>query len=200
VVGQEYTVSGTLWNTLHVSGFPLSLWGTWVYLNTLNVISNSTYHTVLDAWKGEWLWIPAVVIASLLARRWFGSGTGRSVVQSMLVVYLTFLLVRGQVNEQYAVYLLALLLIDAALWSPNRMRLFYAVSVVITAAVVTNNILLLRFVSPLYPGVQQIETNLINAINPFRNGALWIEGLAFCALNIWYLRSLIKERRRGFDL
>jgi hypothetical protein len=199
VINQEYTVSATLENTLHVWGFPLSLWGTWVYLNTQHVISNATFHGVLDG-GGEWVWIPACAMMSLLARRWFGSGTDHSVVQSLLVVYLTFLLVRGQVNEQYAIYLLALLLIDASLWNPKRMKLFYAVSVVITAAVVTNNILLLRFVSPVFPGVQQLETQLIGQIDPFRNGALFVEGIAFCALNLLYLASLIRERRRGFDL
>ena len=126
------------------------------------MISNSTFQSVIG-W-GVYLWIPAVVVASLAARRWFGSDTDRSVVQSLLVITLTFLLVRGQVNEQYSIYLLALLLIDAALWSPKRMRLFYAVSVVVIAAIVTNNILLIRFVTPIYPNALQIEANLIASV------------------------------------
>ncbi len=195
VVGQRYTVPTTLANTLHVYGFPLSLWGTWVYLNTLSVVSNSTFQSVFS-WGG-YLWIPACVIASLLARRWFGFGTDRGVIHSMLVVFLTFLLVRGQVNEQYAIYLLALLLIDAALWSPKRMRLFYAVSVVIIAATVTNNLLLIRFLSPVYPGALQLEASMIDATGQLRNVLLYLEGLAFCGLNVWYLAALIKERRPG---
>jgi len=199
VAGQHYTVISTLENTLQVYGFPLSLWGTWVFLNTLNVISNSTFQSVIG-W-GVYLWIPAVVVASLAASRWFGSGSDRGVVQSLLVITLTFLLVRGQVNEQYSIYLLALLLVDAALWNPKRMRLFYAVSAVVVAAIVTNNFLLIRFLSPVYPNALQVEANLIASMGQLRNVLLYVEGLAFSGLNLWYLAALIKERRpRGYEL
>ncbi|HVB95942.1 MAG TPA: hypothetical protein VND41_05000 [Nitrososphaerales archaeon] len=199
VTGQHYTVLSTLENTLQVYGYPLSLWGTWVFLNNLNVLSASTFQGVLS-W-GVYLWIPAVVVASLAARRWFGFGTDRSVVQSLLVVTLTFLLARGQVNEQYSIYLLALLLIDATLWNPERVRLFYAVSLVIVAAILTNNVLLIRFLSPVYPGALQFEANLIVSSGQLRNVLLYLEGLAFSGLNIWYLAALIKERRfRGYEL
>jgi hypothetical protein len=198
VIGQHYTVLTTLENTLQVYGFPLSLWGTWVFLDTVNVISNSTFLGVLS-W-GVFLWIPAVVVASLAARRWFGFGTDRSVVQSLLVIILTFLLVRGQVNEQYSIYLLALLLIDATLWNPKRMKLFYVVSAVVIAAIVTNNVLLIRFLSPVYPNALQVEANLIASTGQLRNVLLYAEGLAFSGLNIWYLAALIKERRpRGYQ-
>ena len=198
VTGQQYSVITTLANTLQEYGFPLSLWGTWVFLNIVNVIPDSTFQGVIG-W-GVYLWIPAVVAASLVASRWFGSETQRGLVQSLLFVILTFLLVRGQVNEQYSIYLLALLLIDAALWNPKRMRLFYAVSGVIIAAIVTNNILLIRFVTPIYPNALQVETSLIASVNLLRSVLLWVEGLAFSGLNLWYLAALAKERRGGFEL
>jgi Gpi18-like mannosyltransferase len=195
------TVLTTLIDTLAKRGFPLSLWGTIVYLNSLQVVSDSALMRIFS-WGG-YLWIPAVVIANLLARRWFGFGTDRSIIQSLLVVTLTLLLVRGQVNEQYSIYLLALLLIDAALWSPKRMKLFYAMSVVIIAATVTNNFLLIRFLSPVYPDALQLEAHFIGEgtlLGPLRTALLWAEGLAFSGLNIWYLVALIKERRTGYDL
>jgi hypothetical protein len=197
VTGLHYTVVSTLENTLHVYGFPLSLWGTWVFLNSLNVVSNSTFYSVIN-W-GAYLWIPAVVVASLAARSWFGSDSDRGVVQSLLVITLTFLLVRGQVNEQYSVYLLALLLVDASLWNPGRMRLFYAVSAVVLAAIVTNNVLLIRFLSPVYPNALQLEASIIASTGQLRNVLLYAEGLTFSGLNLWYLSALIKERRpRGY--
>jgi hypothetical protein len=197
VTGLHYTVISTLENTLHVYGFPLSLWGTWVFLNSLNVVSNSTFYSVIN-W-GAYLWIPAVVVASLAARSWFGSDSDRGVVQSLLVITLTFLLVRGQVNEQYSIYLLALLLVDASLWNPGRMRLFYVVSAVVLAAIVTNNVLLIRFLSPVYPNALQLEASIIASTGPLRNVLLYAEGLAFSVLNLWYLAALIKERRpRGY--
>lgn len=193
MTGQQYTVLTTLANTLHVYGFPLSLWGTWVYLNTIGLIPNDVFLNVVN-W-GAYLWIPAVIVASLAVRRWYGFDTDRAVVQSLLVITLTFLLVRAQVNEQYSIYLLALLLIDATLWNPERMRLFYAVTAITIAAIVTNNFLLIRFVSPVDPGALQVEANLIGSFNDLRNGLLYVEGLAFSALNLWYLASLMKERR-----
>jgi hypothetical protein len=197
VTGLHYTVVSTLENTLHVYGFPLSLWGTWVFLNSLNVVSNSTFYSVIN-W-GAYLWIPAVVVASLAARSWFGSDSDRGVVQSLLVITLTFLLVRGQVNEQYSIYLLALLLVDASLWNPGRMRLFYAVSAVVLAAIVTNNVLLIRFLSPVYPNALQLEASIIASTGQLRNVLLYAEGLTFSGLNLWYLSALIKERRpRGY--
>jgi len=190
--------TGTLGSTLGKAGLPLSLWGTWAYLDTIGAISGATFNAVFGL--GGYLWVPAVVAASVLSWKWFGFDTDRGVVRSLLVVTLTFLLVRGQVNEQYAVYPLALLLVEAAIWSPERMRLFYALSAVIMVATVTNNFLLIRFLAPVYPNALQLESGLIAQVNPLRNAALYLEGLAFCALNLWYLAALIKERRkRGYD-
>ncbi len=79
------------------------------------------------------------------------------------------------------------------------MRLFYAVTVVVAAAILTNNLLLIRFLSPVYPGALQFEANLISSTGQLRNVLLYIEGLAFSGLNVWYLAALIKERRpRGY--
>jgi Gpi18-like mannosyltransferase len=194
VLSGDYNVVSTLANTLHVYSFPLSLWGTWVYLNSLGVVSNGLFYGVMD-W-GTWLWIPAVVAAGFACSRWFGFDSDRGVVQSCLVILLTFLLVRGQVNEQYSLYLLALLLIETALWVPERMWLFYALTIVVTCAIATNNILMIRFLSPLDPGILRVEAGIIAANNELRNTLLYLEGLAFCALNLWYMAALIKGRRR----
>lgn len=182
----------TLGSTLGKAGIPLSLWGTWDYLNTIGVVSSSTFGAALS-WGG-YLWVPAVVAASFLAWKWFGFSTERDVVRSSLVVILVFLLVRAQVNEQYAVYLLAFLLVEASLWSPARMRLFYAFSAVIVAVVVTNNFLMIRFLSPIDPNALSLENNLLVTLGGVRNAALYLEGLIFTALNLWYLYALVKER------
>lgn len=196
--GSSSAVIKTLASTLPKKGFPLSLWGTLLYLNLINVVPSSTV-TWITSWAG-YLWIPAVAVASLLAWRWFGFKTDRGVVHSMLLVTFVFLLARGQVNEQYAVYSLALVLLDAALWSPPRMRLFYAMTAVVLAALVTNNFLLIRFLSPIYPGALQLESTLVGEVYQLKNAVQYAEGLAFCALNIWYIALLVRERRRWYDL
>jgi hypothetical protein len=192
VAGQTFTVSTTLANTLRVSSWPLSLWGTLLFLNAEHVVSNAVAYNIIS--YGGYVWVAGFVISSLLARRWFGFGTERGVIQSMLVIVLTFLLVRGQVNEQYTLYLFALLLIDVALWSPQRMRLFYALTLVMLVETVTNNLLLIRFVSPVYANASGLEASLIASTGQLRNVLLWLEGLVLCGLNIWYLASLIRER------
>ncbi len=64
-----------------------------------------------------------------------------------------------------------------------------------------NNFLLIRFLAPVYPGALELEASVIASIAPIRDALQWLEGLAFCGLNFWYLAALIKERRpRRFDL
>ncbi len=192
LTGWSFSVFGsTLQSTLAKGGWSLSLWEVVFYLNYAGVISNSGLGLYSSA---GYVWIAAVGVATVLAYKWFGFDTERGVVQSLLLVTLTFLLLRGQVNEQYAVYLFALMLIDVAMWSPHRKGLFIASLADIMLGVVTNNVLLLRFVSPVYPHVLVIEGNIIAAVNPERNALLFLQAMAFCALNIYYFYSLYKER------
>ncbi len=62
VTGQHYTVLTTLENTLQVYGYPLSLWGTWVFLSNLNVLPNSVFLWVLG-------WPPLVRVRHRPQRR-----------------------------------------------------------------------------------------------------------------------------------
>src|SRR4029077_12570694 len=103
--------------------------------------------------------------------------------QSLILITLTFLLLRGQVNEQYALYLYALALIDIAIWNPERRRLFAASLVAILMFHVTNDLLLIRYLAPVYPQALSIEANIIKAIDPVRNALLFLEAMAFWALN-----------------
>ena len=192
LTGWSFSVFGsTLQSTLAKGGWSLSLWEVVFYLNSLGVISNSGLAAY--AFTG-YVWIAAVGVATVLAYKWFGFSTERGVVQSLLLVTLTFLLLRGEVNEQYAVYLFALMLIDVGMWSPQRRSLFFASLAVILLGVVTNNVLLLRFLAPVYPYALVIEGNIIAAVNPERNALLFLQAMAFCALNIYYLYSLYMER------
>jgi len=192
LTGWSFSVFGnTLQSTLAKGGWSLSLWEVIFYLNYLGAIPNSGLGAY--AFTG-YLWIAAVGVATIFAYTWFGFNTERGVVQSLLLITLTFLLLRGQVNEQYAVYLFALMLIDVAMWSPQRMNLFWASLGMILWGVVTNNVLLLRFLAPVYPHVLVIEGNIIAAVNPERNALLFLQAMAFCAINIYYFYSLYRER------
>jgi len=192
LTGWSFSVFGsTLQSTLAKGGWSLSLWEIVVYLNYAGVISNSGLGIYASA---GYVWIASVGAATALGYKWFGFDTERGVVQSLLLITLTFLLLRGQVNEQYAIYLFALMLIDVAMWSPQRRGLFIASLSLILLGVVTNNVLLLRFLSPVYPQALTIEENIIAAVNPERNALLFLQAMAFCALNIYYFYALYKER------
>jgi hypothetical protein len=192
LTGWSFSVFGTtLQSTLGKGGLSLSLWEILTYLNSLGLISNSA----LVAYSSSgYVWIAGVGVATLLGYKWFGYDTERGVIQSMLLITLTFLLLRGQVNEQYFVYLFGLMLIDVAMWSPRRKGLFFLSLGLILMVTVTNDVLLLRFLSPVYPNALVIEGDVIAAINPERNVMLFLEAMSLCAVNVYYFYALYKER------
>jgi hypothetical protein len=192
LTGWSVSVFGTtLQSTLAKGGLSLSLWEVLSYLNTVGVLPTSA----LGAYSlSGYVWIAGVGVATLLGYKWFGYDTERGVVQSMLLITLAFLLLRGQVNEQYFVYLFGLMLIDVAMWSPQRRGLFFVSLALILSVTVTNDVLLLRFLSPVYPHALVIEANIIAAINPERNALLFLEAMGICLVNIYYFFTLSKER------
>lgn len=182
----------TIQSTLPTGRQSMSAWEVMFYLNTIGWIPNSSLNFYYQ-WGG-YIWIVAVAAATFLAYRWFGFKTERGLIQSMLLVIATFLVLRGQVNEQYALYLYALALIDVVLWNPQRRKLLFASIAVALLYHATNDLLLIRYVAPVYPGVLTIEANLIGAINPERNFLLFFSALIFWLLNVCYFFVLYKGR------
>lgn len=192
VAGWPVSVVGTtLQSTVTKGGSSLSIWETLFYLNTLGLISNVTLG--LFAFAG-YVWLVAVPVATFLAYRWFGFDTERGVSQSMLLITLTFVLLKGVVNEQYAVYLFALALIDVALWSPQRKRLLLAGIAAVVLFNFTNVLLFIRYVAPVVPQALTIEANIVSTIGPERNVLLFLEAVVLWVVEIYYFYSLVKER------
>ncbi len=197
LAGWSLSVFGqTMQSTLGKGTWSLSLWDTVFFLNYLNAIPGPSLSAL---WWVGYVWIPGVAVATVLAYKWFGFDTDRGLVQSLIAITSTFLLLRGQTNEQYGVYLFALALIDVSMWSPQRMRLFWALAAVDAAAIVTNCVLLIRFLAPVYPQALAIEASVISAIDPERRALLFLEAMSFCALNIYYFYALYKERHVRTD-
>jgi hypothetical protein len=193
LMGWSFTIFGTtMQSTLSTGRQSLSAWEVMFYLNSIGWVPNSAV-TFYYQWGG-YIWIVAVAIATVLSYRWFGFDTERGIIQSMLLITVTFLVLRGQVNEQYALYLYALALIDVALWSPQRRRLVFASVAAVLLYHVTNDLLLIRYVAPVYPHVLTIEANLISAINPERNFLLFFWAMGFWLLNVYYFVVLRRER------
>ncbi len=178
-------------STLSRGGSSLSLWETVYYLNSVGVVSNS----VLNLFSSTgYVWIAAVAVATVLAYRWFGFDTERGVIQSMLLITLTFLLLRGVVNEQYALYFYALALIDVALWSPQRRRLVLVGIAAVFLFNFTNVLLFIRYVTPIVPQALTIEANIVAKISPERNGLLFLEAVVFWVVEIYDFYWLARER------
>jgi hypothetical protein len=193
LMGWSFTIFGTtMQSTLSTGRQSLSAWEVMFYLNSIGWVPNSAL-TFYYQWGG-YIWIVAVAIATALSYRWFGFDTERGIIQSMILITVTFLILRGQVNEQYALYLYALALIDVAMWSPQRKRLLFASIAAVLLYHITNDILLIRYVAPIYPHVLTIEANLISAVNPERNFLLFFWAMAFWLLNVYYFVVLRRER------
>jgi Gpi18-like mannosyltransferase len=178
-------------STLARGGSSLSLWEAAYYLNSVGVISNSALNLLVST---GYVWIPAVAVATILGYRWFGFDTERGMIQSMLLITLTFLLLRGVVNEQYSLYLFALGLIDVALWSPQRKRLILVGIAAVVLFNATNVLLFIRYVTPIVPQALTIEANIVATIGPERNALLILEAAVFWAVELCYFYSLIRER------
>ena len=141
------------------------------------------------------MWIPAVIVATALAYRWFGFTTERGLVQSLLLCTIAFMLFKAQVNEQYAIYLLALALVDIGIWNPRRRWLYLAITGVVMVYLAVNNPELARFASPAFPQALSVDGNLVVAWGNARFVVLFACSIVFAALNAAYAILLFRDRR-----
>jgi len=114
----------------------------------------------------SFLWIPALGIFYLrlywsTLKGWAGRLRGRcpkreplqfamgEALRLLIIASLIFLLTRPWVSEGTVLYLASLMLIDVALFHTNRRELFKWIWVIALMFLVTNNTLLIRFLSPV---------------------------------------------------
>ncbi len=109
-------------------------------------------------------WVPGVLAGGWWAARRFEAEGPRDALQAFTFLTVVLFLLRWQVNEQYLIYLLPLLLLDVALWHPERRSLFHATWILGSAFLVLNNFFLVRFTAPVNPGALPFEFAL--AANP----------------------------------
>jgi hypothetical protein len=109
-------------------------------------------------------------------------------------VTLAFLVFKARVTEQYSIYLLALGVLDVALWNPQRKRLLTATVVTALVYLILNNYFLVRFLSPIYANYPEFE-NALGQIEPIRITLLLVSGIVFTWLNVRYLISILTGER-----
>ena len=183
----------TLKSTVTKGGQSLSALGLFFYLIQFNIVSS--WPPIVMNLLG-YVWVPAEVVAASLGYRWYGFATARGLVQSLILSTLTFMIFKAQVNEQYAIYLLALVLIDVAIWNPRRKWLYVSLTAAAMAFLLVNNVFLVRFTAPVDPNWISIEIAWSNAMGQWRTAALLISSISFVALNIFYFYLLYRGRDR----
>lgn len=127
------------------------------------------------------VWIPAILIASILALKLFPRQNATDLVQATMLITIFFFLTRWSVYEQYMIYLLVFLLIDVALWHPQRRGLFQLTWLLALIFLIINNLLFIRLLGPSLPAAVDYDYFLDNAsiISGLRFALMDILGIVF---------------------
>jgi hypothetical protein len=184
------TINSDLLSAAGRGGESMSVWDSFFYLNYLGILQplNPDVYRILG-----FVWIPLVLAFTFVAFRRFRFETDYGLIQSLIIVTLAFLIFKGRVTEQYAIYLFALSAIDVAVWNPKRKNMLLFSMLVGLVYLVSNNYFLIRFLSPVDPHAVQIELTMSQAIGPIRNAVNFLSGSLFTCLNIWYLIAAMKR-------
>jgi uncharacterized membrane protein len=131
----------------------------------------------------SYIWIPAFVIFYIwlllpffrkkmsssidrskdLARQQIGSLSLQSVLRYSIIAALIFLITRVWISEQYVLYFIALALIDIALFSPEKKKIFTIMWVLALLFLIANNTLLIRFLTPVWTHAFYIDLSINNS-------------------------------------
>jgi hypothetical protein len=191
------TAISTLGSTVDKGGESLSGVGVVFYLQIFNLVETWP-PLVLEV--VEYLWVPVLLVATMLSYRWFGFTTEKGLVQSLIFCTIAFMVFKAQVNEQYSIYLLALILLDVGVWSPGRKWLYVGITAVVMVFLFVNNPEFVRFLSPIDPQAANLDTQLTATWGDTRYIVLMGSSMAFVALNIAYAAIMVKDRRQKKEL
>lgn len=134
----------------------------WVYLLTFTGLPSQLGALGIATGLG-FLWVPAALLAGIVASRWGSASDPPQALRALLFVLSAVFLVRWGLYEQYFLYLFALLALDVAVFHPGRKRLFQLLVVVASLQLLANNDLGLRFLAPadpsIWPWLQTLEAD-----------------------------------------
>lgn len=179
-------VSQTLSSAITKAGESMS-WFELFYL--LNYLSLSSYIPPILTNVMRVIWIPLILLSTYFTYKRFGFDTDCGLVQSLIFLTLVFFIFKTQVNEQYFLYLLPLLLMDISIWHAERKRLMNAMLGTALLYLIVNNFLMLNFVAPVLPTLPSIESSLQQSFGPIRVAIKFLSGVAFTILNLLYMKK-----------
>jgi hypothetical protein len=185
-----YIVMALSTSASHSLTTSMSLWGVVYYVDF--EFFNGGMPTYLNIILGS-LWIPPTAFMIYYAWKKLGFRTDKSIVQSLLICTIVFLLFRTQVNEQYSIYLLSLLAVDVACWHPERRSTLYYFMAIVLVYLLMNNYFLIRFISPVYPDYTSLQANIDSSLGVPRFILQLGSGVGFSLLALKTLVNMLRD-------
>ncbi|MGI0079152.1 MAG: hypothetical protein ACRECH_05970 [Nitrososphaerales archaeon] len=187
---------GTGSSTVHKVGNSMNYWVVLYATSNLGTVPSQAFPT-LDLLS--YVWIPAVIIASIFCVRSFSQGSSdrKNIPLALLFVTLTFYLTRSQINEQYLIYFLGFGLVDYyVLASRTRKKIFHAIWIDALAFLIANNSFLVRFLDPISISYLNLDMSLTTGFTGDVIIAITVAtGIVFSVLCAIYLSSLYTDIR-----
>lgn len=124
----------------------------------------------------------------------YGSDAFGFLIRLLIIASLIFLLTRIWVNEAYALYLLAFMLIDLSIFHEGQKRWFLALWGLAFAFLITNNTMIVRFLTPSLPAAFYYDLYINNTPPPLwiRDALMMIEASAFYIVAAKVLHSYLR--------
>jgi len=183
--------AATVESTAVTGGWSMSAWAVLSYMNYLGYLPAPS----LPVYQALGIiWIPALILFTLVAAKRFGNQGECGLFQWLLVCTLTFLIFKARITEQYALYLFAISAIDVTLWNQSRKSTLFGSVAVAMIYLVINNYFLIRFLSPVYPGFVNFENAASLTFGGIRFAGTFLAGTLFTCLNVKYLVDVLRKR------
>ena len=184
-------VAITVASSAFKGGWSMSAWDVLFYMYYLGSLPNPN-SKIYEAFG--LLWIPALAAFTWIGIKRFRNQAEYGLIQALLLCTLAFLIFKARITEQYGLYLFALGVVDVTVWHPERRQLLLVTMGVAMVYLALNNIFLVRFLSPVYPGFVELERGIDAAFGPIRLALLTATGIVFTCLNVKYLAEVLKRR------
>jgi Gpi18-like mannosyltransferase len=142
------------------------------------------------------LWIPTLSLFYFMEFKASRFNPQR-LIQALTIVTCLFLLSRLAIPEQFATYIIALMLIDTCVWHPKRSKFLHATWLLAFIYTLINNTLLIRFLSPISLKAFNLDIALNNnsPTKDVRNLFMHIFASIFSIMILHYFLLAWRERK-----
>lgn len=172
-------------------------------MNLAGILTVSQFVSVLNAIPNlytalSYLYVPGVIVAGWTAARWIRLNDPRSELRAVMLVTTVFLLLRWGLNEQYMIYIFALMALDIAAFHPGRRSFLVYLWLLSLVFLLINNDLAARFVTPLDTNLWPMLSNLDHSsvYGTVRTWALAILDVIVTLSLVQWIVELVRDGER----